>query len=81
MNGVADAAMSIDIINGSDGINFSSGSQSFIQQGVAERLGGVVATAGGAGEFAAFFSYKGAGNDTSDAVGLYMFIGNFAEPV
>ena len=46
MNGVADAAMSIDIINGSDGINFSSGSQSFIQQGVAERLGGVVATAG-----------------------------------
>ena len=66
MNGVADAAMSIDIINGSDGINFSSGSQSFIQQGVAERLGGVVATAG---------------NDTSDAVGLYMFIGNFAEPV
>ena len=72
------AAVGINVINSADGKDSSSGIFGFIQQGFAERLGGIVAAAGGAGEFSCFFADKGTGDDTSDAVRLDVFISDLA---
>ena len=59
MDWVSNAAVGINVINSADGKDSSSGIFGFIQQGFAERLGGIVAAAGGAGEFSCFSPIKG----------------------
>ena len=81
MDFLRNAAMGVNIVNGTDSDYVSARRFNAVEQSLAKRLRCIILTIGRTGKRSVFLSHKRTGNNSPDIIRLNIFVSNLAKPV